>query len=337
MRTPFVVAETEIPAGTRRTIELPIARLPHGAQASLPCVVVHGSRPGASVWLTGAVHGDELTGVEVIRQVLAGIKARSLQGTLVAVPMVNVFGVTEGSRYLPDRRDLNRSFPGSAKGSLAGRLAHLLMTEVVAQCDVGIDLHSGSDHRRNLPQIRADLDDVRTRELALIFGAPVAIHAPERGGSLRGEASRRGGTVLLYEAGVSHRYDADAVDVGVAGVLRVMGSLAMLPSSPIDHRQHSAISRRTRWSRASRGGLFRPEVKLGATVVEGQPIGTVADAIGRKVARVTARAGGIVIALRINPVVFQGDALIHVAALTSPDPAPPADTGQSARPRVRPG
>jgi predicted deacylase len=317
--TPFALAGREVPPGSRRTIELPIARLPHGAQASLPCVVVHGLRPGPAIWVTGAVHGDELTGVEVIRRVLATVKAPSLRGTLVALPMVNIFGVTGGSRYLPDRRDLNRSFPGSDRGSLAGRLADLVMTEVVARCSVGIDIHSGSDHRHNLPQVRGDLDDPRTRGLATVFGAPIAIHARERSGSLRGEAAARGATVLLYEGGGPQTYDAHAIEVGHAGVLRVMGDLGMVEGAPIDHRESPRFSRRTLWSRASRGGMFRVETKLGATVKKGQTLGVVADAIGRTAAHINAREAGVVVGLRMNPVVFQGDALAHVAVVGEPD------------------
>ena len=317
-REAFRIGGVDVPAGTRRALELPIARLPHGAMAALPCVVVHGARPGPAVFITGAVHGDELTGVEVARRVLAQVRARDLHGTLVAVPMVNVFGVTEGSRFLPDRRDLNRSFPGSERGSLAGRLAHMVMTEIVAPCQVGIDVPSGSDPRHNLPQVRGDLDDPRTRELADIFGAPISIHARERSGSLRGEAAARGKKVLLYEAGGPHLFDPHAVDVGVAGVLRVLGALDMITASPIDHRMHPRISRRTLWTRALRGGLFRVETRLGARVRKGQALGTISDVMGHRLARVKAREGGVVVGLRMNPVVFQGDALVHVAVLEEP-------------------
>jgi len=311
----IVLGGHEVPAGSRRDLELPIARLPHGAQAALPVVVVHGRQPGPGLWLTAALHGDELTGVEVIRRVLARVTPDKLVGSLVAVPMVNVFGVTEGSRYLPDRRDLNRSFPGSRNGSLASRLAHLLMTEVVTKGSVGIDLHSGSDHRGNLPQVRAALDDPRTRELALTFGAPVLIDAKQRSGSLRGEAGKRGATVLLYEGGGAHAYDEGAVGAGVEGVRRVMAALGMTPTATVESAPPSAVSTLTRWSRARRGGLFRAEVALGARVKQGQRVGTVADAVGRTVARITARTEGLVIGLRTNPVVFQGDALVHVAAV----------------------
>jgi len=175
--------------------------MPHGAEACLPCVVVHGRGEGPVLWVSGAIHGDELTGVEVVRQVLESVDAKSLNGTLLCVPMVNVFGAAQGSRYLPDRRDLNRSFPGSARGSLAGRLAQLFITEIVKRSDVGIDVHSGSDHRHNLPHLRANLEDPGTLELARAFGAPLIMDAPERHGSLRAEAALLGARVLLFEGG----------------------------------------------------------------------------------------------------------------------------------------
>ena len=177
-RESFGIGTVRIRPGTSRNLELPITRLVTGSDVSLPVRVVHGRDDGPTVWLSAAIHGDEVVGVEVIRQVLAGLDPKTFRGTLVAVPVVNVLGFMTGDRYLPDRRDLNRSFPGSARGSLASRIAHLFMTEVVAKCDVGLDLHTGSDRRSNLPQIRADLDDELTRQ-------------PGRGVRRPGDAARR--------------------------------------------------------------------------------------------------------------------------------------------------
>ncbi len=198
-RESFAIAGVRIRAGTARALELPITRLVTGADVTLPVRVVHGREDGPTIWLDAAIHGDEVVGVEVIRQVMASLDPKTFCGTLVAVPIVNVLGFMTGDRYLPDRRDLNRSFPGSARGSLASRIAHLFMREVVAKCEVGIDLHTGSDRRSNLPQIRADLDDPGTRELAQAFGAPVMLHAKIRDGSLRHAAREQGAKVLLYE------------------------------------------------------------------------------------------------------------------------------------------
>jgi predicted deacylase len=200
-RPSFGIGTVRVRAGSTREVGLPITRLVTGADVSLPVRVIHGREDGPTVWVNAAIHGDEVVGVEVIRRVLARLSAKTFRGTLIAVPIVNVLGFMAGERYLPDRRDLNRSFPGSARGSLAGRIAHLMMTEVVAKCEVGIDLHTGSDRRTNLPQVRADLDDPKTLKLAEAFGAPVIYHARLRDGSLRSAALDSGATVLLYEGG----------------------------------------------------------------------------------------------------------------------------------------
>ncbi len=171
-RPSFEIGPVRVRPGRAQSLALPITRLVTGAEVDLPVRVVHGREDGPTVWIDAAIHGDEAVGVEVVRQVLAELDPRTLRGTLIAVPIVNVLGFMTGSRYLPDRRDLNRSFPGSARGSLAGRIAHLMMTEVVAKCSVGIDLHTGSDRRTNLPQIRTDLEDPETRRLAEAFAAP---------------------------------------------------------------------------------------------------------------------------------------------------------------------
>ena len=177
-RPDFVVAGSSVRPGTRRQCELPISKLVTGTEMSLPVMVVHGAHDGPCVWLNAAIHGDEINGVEIIRRVLEHLDPRRLSGTVLAVPIVNVHGFVTGDRYLPDRRDLNRSFPGSARGSLASRIANLLMTEVVARCSMGIDIHTGSDQRSNLPQIRADLDHAGTRALA--HGVRSADHHPRR-------------------------------------------------------------------------------------------------------------------------------------------------------------
>ncbi len=314
-RAPFSIAGLEVPPGRRLDLEIPLSRLPHGAHASLPCSVLHGRHDGPVVWVNAAIHGDELTGVEVVRRLLGRLRARSLHGTVVLVPMVNVFGVASGSRYLPDRRDLNRSFPGGPGGSMASRLAHTLMQEVVDVCDVGIDIHSGSDHRQNLPQIRADLGDAATRELAVAFGAPIVIDARERKGSLRGEASARGKTVLLYEGGGPNRFHESAISVGEEGVVRVLHHLGVLRRAQVPRAAEPRLSHKTRWTRAGRGGLFRPTVALGDEVAKGDRVGVVADSLGKPIAHPHAHVSGVVVGLRMNPVVFQGDALAHIASI----------------------
>ncbi|MFP3949254.1 MAG: succinylglutamate desuccinylase/aspartoacylase family protein, partial [Longimicrobiales bacterium] len=205
-RPPLEIGDRTVLPGTREHLKLPVARLTTGSLLSVPLEVVHGRKPGRAVWLSGAIHGDELDGVEIIRRVLDRLRPETLDGTVVAAPIVNVYGFESGSRYLPDRRDLNRSFPGGKKGSMASRIAHLFMTEVVESCDYGVDFHCGSDQRENLPQVRADLEDEEILRLALAFGAPVVLHNSPPDGSLRKAALEAGARVILYEAGEAGRF-----------------------------------------------------------------------------------------------------------------------------------
>lgn len=314
-RESFAIGNVRVRAGSAKEVELPITRLVTGGDVSLPVRVVHGREPGPTVWVNAAIHGDEVMGVEVIRQAVATLSARTLRGTLVAVPVVNVLGFMTGDRYLPDRRDLNRSFPGSARGSLASRIAHLFMTEVVSKCDVGIDLHTASDRRTNLPQIRADLDDPRTRALAEAFGAPVMLHARLRDGSLRQAARDRDATVLLYEAGEALRFEEEPIAVGVQGVRRVLAALDMIDPLPPDPEDSPVPveARGSAWVRARGTGILHLEVHLGDHVEEGQRLGGLSDTFGRRVRLVHADRAGIVIGLTRAPLVNAGDALVHIA------------------------
>ncbi|WAC65407.1 succinylglutamate desuccinylase/aspartoacylase family protein [Agrococcus sp. SL85] len=315
MRESFAIGSVRVRAGRSQHVELEVARLVTGGDITLPVRVVHGREDGPTVWIDAAVHGDEVVGVEVIRQVLAAVSPKTLRGTLVAVPVVNVLGFMTGDRYLPDRRDLNRSFPGSARGSLASRIAHLLMTEVVAKCDVGIDLHTGSDRRDNLPQIRADLDDPETRRLAEAFGAPVMLHARLRDGSLRQAAREAGAIALLYEAGEALRFEPEPIAVGVAGVMRVLAALDMLDAEDADEAEPPVACRQSGWVRARGSGILHLEVELGDQVESGARIGRVADAFGTGGRIVRADRDGIVVGLTRAPIVHAGDAVAHIASL----------------------
>lgn len=306
-----IVGET-IAAGERCELEIPIARLITHTLLSLPVTILHGVKPGPCLWVSAAIHGDEINGVEIIRQVLEQVNPKQLRGTLIAVPIVNIFGFLEQSRYLPDRRDLNRCFPGSAEGSLASRLAHLFMREIVSRCTHGIDLHTASDHRTNFPQIRANLHDRETYRCAKAFGAPVMIHATTRDGSLRQAVAKQGIPILLYEGGEALRFDAEAIRIGTEGVLRVMDVLQMFsfPCSPVV----SVEVEKTRWLRASRGGILRLQVGLGEAVTKKQVLGIIANPFGKQSAKLRSPLNGLVIGHTQNPLVNQGDAIIHLAA-----------------------
>ena len=311
-RHPFEIAGQEVSPGERTSLEIPVARLPSGTWMSLPLTVLRGAEPGLVVWLSAAVHGDELNGTEIIRRVLERLSATTLAGTVIAAPVVNVFGFVNQSRYLPDRRDLNRSFPGSPRGSLAARLANLFMTEVVARADIGIDLHTGSGHRDNLPQVRADLTDTQTRALAEAFGASAIVHSRMRNGSLREAAVSSGVPVLVYEGGEALRLGEQPIAAGVEGVFRTLAALGAI--DPMDPPATPTIeARETRWLRARRGGMARIEADLGERVRSGQVLAVVADPDGSAASTVRAPADGIVIGLTRNPLVNQGDAIAHLA------------------------
>lgn len=323
----ITISNVAVPPGKKQRLEIPIARLPTQTMLSLPVVVITGTQPGPRLWLSAAIHGDEINGVEIIRQVLAQVSPRQLSGTLVAVPIVNVFGFIEQSRYLPDRRDLNRSFPGSPRGSLAARLAHLFMQEVVSQCSHGIDLHTASHHRANLPQIRANLKDPETYRCCQAFGAPLMIQSAMRDGSLRQAAVQQGIPILLYEAGEALRFDLDAIALGVSGILRVMSALGMQPLDQPPPPQPSLEVTHTRWIRASHSGMLHMRVDLGDTVTRKQRVGFISDAFGDKIFELNAPCNGIVIGCARNPLVNQGDAIVHLA-ITDPEEAVDGDRSQ---------
>lgn len=309
----FILGGTSIAAGHRNRLELPVARLPAGTFITLPIEVVHGTYAGPKLWISAAVHGDELNGIEIARQVLAKLNPQKLHGTVVVAPMVNGFGVINQSRYLPDRRDLNRCFPGSKTGSLASRLAYLLMTEVVQRCEYGIDLHTAAHPRTNLPQVRGNMHDQRTLNCAQAFNAPVLLHATHRDGSLRAAATRKGITVLLYEAGEPQRFNDEAIKTGVNGILRVLAYLGMRKSSIKPPRRKPEVVHETTWLRAKRSGITRLKIELGSLVTEGQVLAEISDVFGEETKPVLAPFSGIIIGLTTNPLVHQGDSVIHLA------------------------
>jgi predicted deacylase len=305
-----------IPANSSVNLELQLPALYTRTPMTMPIHVRRGKRPGPCLFVCAAVHGDELNGVEIIRRLMKRRAMTRIRGTVIAVPLVNVYGVIDRSRYLPDRRDLNRSFPGSGHGSLASRLADLFMTEIVAHCSHGIDLHTGAVHRGNLPQIRGNLDDEETLRLARLFGVPVLINADMRDGSLREAAAARGIPMLLYEAGEALRFDEVAIRAGVQGIVNIMRGLDMLP--PVRGRTRTFrepfVARSSTWVRAPASGIFLGTVALGAHVKKDALLGTIAEPLGDTQIDVRASRGGIVIGRSSLPMVLEGEALFHIAS-----------------------
>lgn len=324
-RPPLELGDVTVAPGSRATVELPVPALYTHTEMAMPVHVVHGARDGPRMFVSATIHGDELNGVEIVRRLLRLSAMRHLRGTLLAVPIVNVHGCIQRTRELPDGRDLNRSFPGSPTGSMAARMAHLFMSEIVAGSDYGIDLHTGTNHRTNLPQIRTRLDDPQTEHLARVFGAPVILHSNLRDGSLRQVAQEEGTVTLLYEAGEALRFDEVAIRAGVRGIVAVMREVGMLrqrrrkgaPFEPVVARQSS-------WVRAPASGILRVRTALGATVQRGEALAMVADPFGESETAVESHVSGIVIG-RVNlPLVHAGEALFHVARF--PDDHPVDET-----------
>ncbi len=314
-RAPFELADIRVAAGSRTLIDVPVARLYTHAPLYIPVEVVHGRQSGPMLLVCGGIHGDEINGVEIVRRLLRSKQLQGLRGTLIAVPIVNVFGFVQHSRYLPDRRDLNRCFPGSESGSLGGRVAALFREQIVDHATHIIDLHTGAIHRTNLPQIRAQLTPGgETERMANAFGAPVILNAELRKGSLRHYAQNRGIPVLTYEAGEALRFDEWAITPGVRGVLRVMRRLGMLTG---EHRRRpvpaAEVANGSSWARAPIDGILRPQVRLGARVARGELLGRVADPFGNAEGEVRSVADGIVIGMSRLPLANEGEALFHIA------------------------
>lgn len=309
----LVINGTHIDRGQRITLDLEVGKLYTHTPVSIPIHVISGRHPGPRVFVCAAIHGDEINGVEIIRRLLKLSILKKLRGDLIAIPVVNVHGFITHSRYLPDRRDLNRTFPGSQTGSLAARLANSFMTEIVNQCTHGIDLHTGAIHRENLPQMRINIDDPETQALAEAFGAPVILNSDLRDKSLREAAIERGIKLLLYEAGEALRFDEVGITAGVKGIVNVLKSLDMLPSKRKYHTKKPYLARTSHWVRAPVSGIFISKIKLGEVTQKGSLLGFISEPLGENEHQVICPYEGIVIGLNKLPLVNEGDALIHVA------------------------
>jgi predicted deacylase len=299
--------------GTRVTVDLPVSTLSNHSRMSLPVIVVHGEEAGPTLFLSSTIHGDEIQGVEIIRRVLTHPSLHKLKGTLLAVPIVNSFGFLNHTRYMPDRRDLNRSFPGSDRGSLASLLADLFFREVVLRSEYGIDLHTAALHRTNLPQVRLAPDEPELLKMAEAFAPPVILISKLREKSLRLSAGEAGVKVLLYEGGEALRFDELAIDAGVKGCLRVMAYLGMIEPAPKKAVSDTVFSDASGWVRAPEGGILHTMRRTGDRVGKREVIGVVADPLGATSVPVVSDDDGIIVGRTNLPIVNRGDALFHIA------------------------
>ncbi|MDX1397907.1 MAG: succinylglutamate desuccinylase/aspartoacylase family protein [Oceanospirillum sp.] len=300
--------------GQRRTLKIPVAAMVTNADVNLTIQIIHGKKPGPVLLVSAAIHGDEINGVEIIRRLLKQRQLSNLAGTLIVVPIVNIHGFVGHSRYLPDGRDLNRSFPGSQKGSLAGRLAHTFMTKVVCHATHGIDLHTGARHRANLPQIRFDPANETCTEMANAFGLPVILHSDSKEGTFRKAAADNGIPIILYEAGEALRFDEVCIRAGMNGIINVMRHLGMVRRvRRKKEAQETTVALNSIWVRSPTSGILRTLLPLGARTTKGSVIALVADPMGEFEVEVIAPCEGIVIG-RVNlPLVHEGEALFHIA------------------------
>jgi len=314
MRDPFTLGNRVVSPGKQATALIPLSRLADHTDMTLRARVIHGKKPGPVIFVSGAIHGDKIIGVEIIRRISQMKILSKIKGTLILIPVVNGYGFLGMFRYLPDRRDLNRVFPGTEKGSSASQLAHTFMQEIVSKCDYGIDLHSGAIHRENLPQIRADLDNPEVKELAVKFGASIMLNSILRDGSLREAAGSVGCKMLLYEAGEALRFNETAVRIGVKGVLGVMRHIEMLPKLKRTRRQITPVQpTSSHWVRSPISGLMRATHGLGDAVKKGDIIASVSGPLGEEESHVLAKYSGVIIGRTNLPIVNRGDALYHIA------------------------
>lgn len=308
----FILGGVEVLKGETKRVNIKLPKL-YNTPGNLPIYVFRGKKDGPTVFVSAAVHGDELNGIEIIRRVKKLNILKRLKGTLILIPIVNIYGIMTLSRYTPDRRDLNRSFPGSQKGSLASRVAKIFFDEIVSICDLGIDLHTASIHKSNLPQIRANLNDELSYKLAKAFEAPVVLHSQLRDGSLRALSQEKGIPVLLYEAGEALRFDETSIRIGVKGIVNILRQMDMLPKTTTRKTKRlPIITKSSNWIRACESGILRTIKALGDTVKKDETIAYIDDPIEDISYAIKASFDGVIIGKSEIPLVHEGDAIFHI-------------------------
>ncbi len=314
----FTLAKHEIKPGTKQVILFPAPNINMQVKINIPVHVFHGKKKGPKLFIISAIHGDELNSIEIVRRVHEHINLKKLSGTIITLPVANIHGVIMQTRYLSDKRDLNRSFPGAKKGTLAARLAHGIMKQVVSHCDYGIDLHTGALGRMNMPQLRADFTTPGTKDFAKSFNAPVILNSRQRDGSLRQAVGKLGIPLIVYEGGEALRFNELCIRAGVRGILSVLHHLKMLPSKDpkIRNKSKSVVTNTSRWLRAPASGLVEPLKDVFARhVKKGDILANIHDPfLINPSIKVIAPFEGIVIGQALKAMVTEGDALFHIAS-----------------------
>lgn len=330
--SPLQVLDRFVLPGTRVRIDWQASQGYSGSEVSSPVVVTHGAQPGKVLCLTAGVHGDEINGVEIVRRLADALDPEKIAGSVIAVPIVNVFGYSRSTRYLPDRRDLNRYFPGTRYGSIASRIANAFFEGVIRHCDVLVDFHTGSFDRNNLPQVRADLTIPEVLEFSRGFGATVVLHSPGAKGMLRTAATAAGIPAATFEVGAPARLQPDEIDAAIRAIRRVLHAQGITRDAP-KAAEPQPIFYESRWVRADSGGMLVSEVQLGQRVNRGQRLGRVIDPLRNAEREILSPLFGRVIGMSQNQQVLPGFAVYHLGEETSEQRAvQEAATGAAASP-----
>lgn len=302
---------TKIARGEEKLVNLSIAKLPTYTSIDLPVHVIRGEKIGPTLLVSGGLHGDEINGIEIVRRMLVKKMLIPEAGSVIAVPLMNVYGFIQNVRGVPDGKDINRSFPGSKGGSLANLVAYNIMNEIIPKIDYGIDFHTGGASRANFPQIRCSFDIADNLDLAKAFSPPVILDSRLIDKSFRKAAFKKGKQILVFETGESLRVDDIGINEAINGTQRLMKHLNMISSAP--EPQNPEIYTKSSWVRARVAGLFQPKVTLGEQINKRQLLGRVTDPYGNESFKIVSKYNGKVIGLNYNPVVHKGDAILHIA------------------------
>lgn len=308
----MVINNIEIHPGESKRIDVNIAKLPSRSAIDISITVSRATKPGPVLLLMGGLHGDEINGVEIVRRIIdQGLNLPDI-GTIICIPIINIYGFIHFSRYVPDGKDVNRSFPGNKNGSLASRVAYYLMNDILPNIDFGVDFHTGGADRTNYPQIRCLMTDPKNEELANVFNAPFTLHARYRPNSLRQAAAKLGKKILVYEGGESSRFDEYAIQEGLNGTIRLMRHLEMTSMKIPEPKYQNCFIKNSSWIRARVSGMFQSLVSSGERVAKNQLVGYLTDPFGDFKLSIKSPATGFIIALNNNPILHQGDAVMHI-------------------------
>ncbi len=305
------INDHKIKRGEQQSVKLKLAKLPSFDEIELPVHVYRAGQEGPVLLLTGGMHGDEINGVEIIRRMIEQKLIIPEAGSVIAVPLINIFGFIHRERDMPDGKDINRSFPGSKSGSLARLIAHTLMKQIFPQIDYGVDFHTGGDARINFPQIRCKLNVAKNRELAEAFSPPIIVNSSFVNHSFRQAAQKKGKQVLVFESGEANRLYEPGIIAAIDGTLRLMKYLGMRSTAPTGEKPQ--IFNKSSWVRAASAGMFHSGLSLGERVAKKDILGFISDPYGKERITIKSPRAGFLMGINKASVVHKGDALVHIA------------------------